>query len=202
MAEEWRDPLSKAYQSSYDKIKQEAARLRASARHQAWSTGMESSSVADIGMGEIDKAYMDSLTELESKRAGEELSWMKYDQGVARQEEERKRREKAARTAGWWNLGGKVAGGLLSAIPGGGIWGNLARGVGSAVTGMPQQAFTEGEEGLREPGTPGYTLKDSMDYFGKLPPHLTAGYKKQSQQRTGVLPEFNTLPSWMRPRPR
>ncbi len=185
MPNEWVDPLNKAYQGRFDRLAQEFARLKAASHYARWSTGTESSSIADQGNMEADKAYLDALQQMESSKARESLSWMKYDQDIARKEAERIRREKAAKSAGWWKLGGTVAGLALGAIPGGGFFSKVAQGAGRVLTGLPGQAFGGGEEDgqPQEPGVPGSLSYVPIQEWQKQQDLLRQRYGKSAPDR-------------------
>jgi len=195
----WRENVQGEYDKQRRELDREYQRLAAGSRHRMWTTGLQDSSVADIAGAELGRGRLSAMADIGSNQAADINNWTRWEEQQRLAEEDRVRREKAAKSAGWWNLAGKVGGLALSAIPGGGFFGNIARGAGSLLTGLPGQAFqTPGQEQTEMPsiggnfdpakwsGAMGYALPQDRRISGYAtnPLDYSTGYRKPDWMRT------------------
>ena len=138
--------------------------------------------MADIAGAELGRGRLSAMADIGSNQAADINNWTRWEEQQRLAEVDRVRREKAAKSAGWWNLAGKVAGIGLSAIPGGGFWGNIARGAGSALTGLPGQAFQ----------TPRQEQTEMPSIGGNFDPAKWSGAMGYALPQNRRIPEYAT----------
>jgi hypothetical protein len=178
----WRENVQGEYDKQRRELDREYQRLAAGSRHRMWTTGLQDSSMADIAGAELGRGRLSAMADIGSNQAADINNWTRWEEQQRLAEVDRVRREKAAKSAGWWNLAGKVAGIGLSAIPGGGFWGNIARGAGSALTGLPGQAFQ----------TPRQEQTEMPSIGGNFDPAKWSGAMGYALPQNRRIPEYAT----------